>query len=123
MKKREVLLIIVLIVFGVIYRAVEKGKMQFVNDFSFYSDERHLRGSKFSEFPEKEKSFASVDKVTVENPAGEITVAKSGDGQVHLVSLIRVYYDDRGIVDTIRKKAVIRSVQANGELKISGAAV
>ena len=120
MKKREILLIIVLIVFGLIYRAVEKGKMQFVNDFSFYSDERHLRGSKFSEFPEQEKLFAAVDKITIENPAGEITVNKSSDGQVHLVSFMRVYYTDKSIVDEIRKKVVIRSVLDNGELKISG---
>ena len=122
MKKREILLIIVLIVFGVIYRAVEKGKMQFVNDFSFYSEERHLRGSKFAEFPEKEKLFAAVGKITIENPAGEVTVTRSSDGQVHLVSSIRVYYNDQRKVDEIRRKAVIRSVLDQGELKITGQA-
>lgn len=120
MKKREILLIVVLIAFGVIYRAVEKGKMQFVSDFSFYSEERHLRGSAFSEFPEKEKIFAAVDKIIIENPAGEITVNRSSDGQVHLISLMRVYYSDKRMVDEIRKKVVIRSVLDNGVLKISG---
>jgi hypothetical protein len=119
MKKREILLVIVLIVFGVIYRAIEKGKMQFVNDFSFYSDERRLKGSKFSEFPEKEKLFAAVDSITIDNPAGEITVNKSSDDQVHLVSFTRVYYSDKSIVDEIRKKVVIQTDLANGELKIS----
>ena len=120
MKKREILLIIVLVVFGVIYRAVEKGKMQFVNDFSFYSDERRLRGSKFSEFPEKEKLFPAVDKITIENPAGEITVSKSSDDQVHLVSFLRVYYTDNSVVSEIRKKAIIKTEIDHGELKITG---
>ncbi len=119
MRKREILLVIVLVVFGVIYRAVEKGKMQFVNDFSFYSDERRLKGSKFSEFPDKEKIFAAVNAITMENPAGEITVNKSSDGQVHLLAFTRVYYTDKGIVDGIRKKVAIQSVLDNGELKIS----
>lgn len=119
MKKREILLVIVLVVFGVVYRAVEKGKMQFVNNFSFYSDERRLKGSKFSEFPEKEKLFAAVDKVIIENPAGEISVTKSSDGQVHLVSFVRVYYTDKRIVDEIRKKVSVQADLKNGELKIS----
>jgi len=120
MKKREILLIIVLVVFGVIYRAVEKGKMQFVSDFSFYSDERRLKGSKFSEFAEEEKLFPAVDKIIIENQAGEVTVNESSDGQVHLVSFLRVYYTDKRVVDEIRKKANIKTELDHGELKISG---
>jgi hypothetical protein len=119
MRKREILLVIVLVVFGVIYRAVEKGKMQFVNDFSFYSDERRLKGSKFSEFPDKERIFAAANTITIDNPAGEITVNKSSDAQVHLLSITRVYYTDKSIIDGIRKKVVVQSVLDNGELKIS----
>jgi hypothetical protein len=120
MKKKEILLVIVLILFGVIYRAIEKGKIQFANDFSFYSETRRLKGSKFSEFPEKEKLFPAVDKITIQNPAGEVTVNRSSDGQVHLFSFLRVYYTDKDIVNEIRKKAIIKTDLDHGQLKISG---
>jgi hypothetical protein len=120
MKKREILLIIALVIFGVIYQAIEKGKVRLVDDFSFYSQERRLKGSKFSEFPEKEKLFPAVDKIIIENPAGEIDINKSSDGQVHLFSFLRVYYSDKSVVEEIRKKVNIKTDLDQGELKIYG---
>jgi hypothetical protein len=119
MKRKEIFLVVVLILFGVVYRAIEKGKVQFANDFSFYSESRRLKGSKFSEFPEKEKLFPAVDKITIENPAGEVTVNRSSDGQVHLFSFLRVYYTDKGVVNEIRKKAMIQTELDHGQLKIT----
>lgn len=120
MKKREIFLIIALIAFGVIYQAIEKGKVRFVNDFSFYSHERQLKGSKFSEFPEKEKLFSAINKIVIENPAGEVTINKSKDDQVHVISFLRVYYSDPSGVSEIQKKINIKTELDHGELKISG---
>lgn len=119
MKKKEISLIVILIVFGFIYQAVEKGKVRFVHDFSFYSHERRLKGNQFVEFPDKEKLFPAVKKIIIENPAGEVVISKSTDDQVRVMSFLRVYYSDKGDVDEIRKKIAVTAELRNGELKIA----
>ncbi len=120
MKKKEIVLITVLVIFGFLYQAIEKGKVRFVNDFSFYSDERKLKGSQFVEFPESEKLFTDVKKISIENPAGEIVINNSADDQVRVMSSLRVYYSDKRDVDEIRKKTAITTDLQNGDLKIAG---
>ncbi len=119
MKKREIFLVIALVLFGVIYQAVEKGKVRFAGDFSFYSDERKLKGSRFSEFPEAEKLFSEVERVTIENPAGEIIVNRSQDGQVHLIPLLRVYYKDKSDVEELRQRIAVKADLIGKELNVS----
>ena len=98
---------------------MKKARCRFVNDFSFYSDERQLKGSQFCEFPEKEKLFPAVSQIVIENPAGEVTVDKSADDQVHLVSFLRVYYSDKGSLDELRRRVEVKSDLDGGDLKIS----
>jgi len=119
MKKSEIFLIIALVLFGIAYHAIEKGKVQFGGDFSIFSDERKLMGSRFAEFSEPEKLFTAVERITIDNPAGEVVINRSGDGQVHLVSLLRVYYSDKGDVEDLRQKAEVMADLQGGELKIS----
>jgi len=120
MKKREIAVVILLIVFGFIYQAVEKGKARFLHDFSFYTNERRLSGSQFVEFSEQEKVFAAVIKLAIDNPAGEIDIVRSSDDQVRLLSFFRVYYSNKNDVDDIRKKISIKAEFHEKELKISG---
>ncbi len=72
------------------------------------------------EFTEKEKIFPAVTHIVVENPAGEITIHKSSDNQVHLLSFFRVYYSGKSDVKEIQKKTSIKTELQNNELKISG---
>lgn len=120
MKKRDLLIIVLLIAFGFFYQAIEKGKIRFMHDFSYYSDEKKLTGSRFVEFSEKEKIFPAVAHIIVENPAGEITIHESSDNQVHLLSFFRVYYSEKSDVQEIQKKTSIGTELQNDELKISG---
>ncbi len=119
MKKKEIFLVVALVVFGVVYQAVEKGKVRFAENFSAFTDERRLKGSRFAEFPGKEMQFPGVNRVVIENPAGEVTVERSADGQVHLASLLRVYYSDKSIVDELHKRTEVRSDLENGALTVS----
>jgi DUF4097 and DUF4098 domain-containing protein YvlB len=119
MKKREILLIVALVIFGFVYQAIEKGKVQFTKNFSFYSDERRLKGSQFVEFPEKEQLFSLVNKVIIENHAGEVTITKSSDDQVHVASFLRIYYSKKHDVDEIHKKIAIKTDFRDGDLKVS----
>lgn len=120
MKKREVVIIFLLIAFGLVYQAVEKGKIRFLHDFSYYLDEKRLTGSQFMEFSEKEKIFQAVNKIVIENPAGEININKSSDNRVRLLSFFRIYYSDKNDVDEIHKKTSIKTEFLDNELKISG---
>jgi hypothetical protein len=119
MKKREIVLIIALVVFGLIYQAIEKGRVRFAKDFSFYTHERQLKGSRFSEFPAKELLFPGVSRVVIENPAGEVSVGRSADGQVHLASILRIYYSDKGSLDELRRRTEVKNDLVDGVLKIS----
>lgn len=119
MKKREIVLIIALVAFGVIYQAIEKGRVRFAKDFSFYTHERRLKGSRFSEFPGQELLFPGVSRIVIDNPAGEVSVGKSADGQVHLDSILRIYYSDKSSLDEMRRQAEVKSDLVDGVLKIS----
>lgn len=120
MKKKEMIIVFLLIAFGLVYQAVEKGKIRFSQDFSYYSGDKRLTGSQFVEFSEKEKIFSEVNKIVIENPAGEININKSNDNQVRLLSFFRIYYSDKSVVDEIHKKTSIKTEFLDSELKISG---
>ena len=120
MKKKEWLVIVLLIVFGSIYHVVEKGKIRFLKDFSYYSDEKRLTGSQFLEFSEKEKVFQAVNEIVIENPAGAININKSRDNQVRLLSFFRIYYSNKSDVDKIYKKTSIKTELEENKLSISG---
>ena len=119
MKKKEWLVIFLLIAFGLIYQIVEKGKIRFSKDFSYYSDEKRLIGSQFAEFFEKEKIFQKVNEIVIENPAGEININRSKDGQVRFLAFFRIYYSNKSDVDKIYKKTSIKTEFHENELKIS----
>ncbi|MCX6557917.1 MAG: DUF4097 family beta strand repeat-containing protein [Candidatus Aminicenantes bacterium] len=121
MKKREIVIVVLLIVFGVVYNVVEKGRIRFAGDFSRYFDPMRLVSDRYSEFPQNEKIFPAPGKITIANPAGEITIDKSLDNQVHLFSFFRVYFQDKE--DTFSKKIVqharVLTQVENNELTVS----
>lgn len=119
MKKRELVLIAALIVFGVVYQAVEKGRVRFSKDFSFFGDDRRLKGTRFAEFPGREMQFPGVSRVTIENPAGEVAVGRSEDGLVHLASVVRIYHSGAGVPSASGRETEVRADMADGELKVS----
>ena len=96
MKKKEIVIIVLLIVFGFIYNAVEKGKIKFIDDFSQYFNETRLISEQYLEFPQKERIFPATNKITITNPAGEITIDKSADNQVHLLVIFQNLFFGQG---------------------------
>jgi len=120
MKKKEIVIIVLLIVFGFIYNAIEKGKTKFMDDFSLYFNEKRLISEQYIEFPQKERIFPTTNKITINNPAGEITINKSADSQIHLLSFFRIYFLKKGDVKKISQNARVIAKIENNELKISG---
>jgi DUF4097 and DUF4098 domain-containing protein YvlB len=121
MKKKEIVIIVLLIVFGFIYNAFEKGKIRWTDDFSRYFNERRLVSEQFVEFPQAERVFPAPGKITITNPAGEIHIDKSTDDQVHLSGNLKVYYSDRADVEKISRNVLIQAENENDELKVSAA--
>jgi len=120
MKKKEIVIIALLIAFGFIYNAFEKGKIKFIDDFSGYFDETRLVSEQYLEFPQKEQIFPAAEKITVTNQAGEITIDKSTDGQVHLLAFWRIYFLDQRDVEGIKQKVRVHAEAKNNELEIFG---
>ena len=122
MKKREIVIVGLLIAFGFIYNAFEQGKIKFGDDFSRVFNEKRLISEQFAEYPQKEMVFPAPQKILIDNPAGEITINKSADDQVHLATSFRVYYLDKGEAESIARNALVHAENENNELHISGAA-
>lgn len=118
MKRKEIFLVVVLVAFGLIYHAVEKGRMRFSKDFSFYANDRRPKGARFSEFPGRDLPFPEVSRIQIENPAGEVTVDRSGDGVVHLAAKVRVYHSDGESPDAAARSAEVRTDLDAGTLKV-----
>lgn len=101
MKKREIILVIAVIAFGVIYNFVKSGDIRFYSGCS--GDSRELVDRKYPvEFPQKEIQYvlketdaASIRKIKINNPAGDIEVGKSIDNTIRITPVIRVYHKDK----------------------------
>jgi hypothetical protein len=101
MKKREIILVIAVIAFGVIYNSVKTGDIRFVSGCS--PDYRELQDRKYPvEFPQKEIQYvinetdaASLKRIKINNPAGDIEVGKSIDNSIRITPVIRVYHKDK----------------------------
>lgn len=120
MKKKEIVIVVLLIVFGFIYNAAQKGKIKFIDDFSGYLNERRLIGGQYAEFPQKGMIFPAPNKIIIDNPAGEIIIDKSADDQVHLLPSFRVYYLHKADVEAISRNALVHAEIENNELHVSG---
>jgi DUF4097 and DUF4098 domain-containing protein YvlB len=72
------------------------------------------------EFPQKEIIFSTPNKISISNPAGEITINKSTDGQVHLLSFFRIYFSEKADVEKISRNASVHAKIENNELIIAG---
>jgi hypothetical protein len=120
MKKKEIVIVVLLMIFGFIYNAVQKNKIKFIDDFSGYLNERRLIGTHYAEYPQKGMVFPAPDKIAIDNPAGEIIIDKSTDGQVHLLTSFRVYYEDKADVEKISQNARFHAEINENTLNISG---
>ena len=122
MKRKEILLVVALVAFGLLYQAVEKGRVRVARDLSFYADDRRPKGTRFSEFPGGEASYDGVSRVVVANPAGEVVVGPSADGRVRFTSRLRVYHSGARAPENAGQEARARGDLADGTLKVSVAA-
>ena len=96
MKRKEILLIIAVIAFGVIYNFVKSGDIRFYSGCSVGS--RELLDRKHPvRFIQKEIEFpaGTIGKIKINNPAGDIEVEKSKDDSILVKPVIRVYHKNK----------------------------
>ena len=107
MKKKEILLVIAAIAFGIIYNLVESGDIRFYSGCSI--DSRRLIDKRHPvRFIQRKIEYTAdtINKIKINNPAGDIKVEKSKNDSILVKPVIRVYHKDKKkankICETIR---------------------
>ena len=78
MKKRDIILVFVVIAFGLLFNAIRKGKVDFSIHRSISSKAWELKDRDYPHhFPQEEIRFDLVDKIEIRNIAGNVEVEKA----------------------------------------------
>lgn len=112
MKKREVFLVIVIIVVGVIYNWVEKGELPFFDSIAPVTSRSLTDRSHPVSFPQEDIHYAetgNLQKVKIDNPAGHMEVVKSTDGSIRIAPLVRIYNRSKKQAEKMAKDISIQS--------------
>ena len=106
MKKRDIFIAIIVIMFGLAYQAYEDGKFE----FSFYEgcsfDRKMLVDKQYpNDFTYDEIVKTNIGKLQLDNAAGNIVVetAPAGETQVRIQPLVRIYSRDKSKAAEIAK--------------------
>lgn len=120
MKKREVIIVILLIAFGVLYNLYEEGDIDIV-----FFDECTISPTRLHDrhhpvlFPQEEIQRTDIRRIDIENTAGEILVEKSQDNTTTIKPVIQVYHKDRNKAEDIYHKIKIVTRAADGRIDIN----
>jgi DUF4097 and DUF4098 domain-containing protein YvlB len=96
MKKKEIIIVVVVIAFGIIYNFVKSSEIRFYSGCSVGSrsllDKKHPK-----DFIQKEIEYpaGTIGKIKINNPAGDIEVEKSKEGSILVKPVIRVYHKNK----------------------------
>lgn len=109
MKKKEFILVIIVIAVGFVFNSIKSGDIHFYSGCS--PDSRELLDSKYPvDFPQKEIRYvykesdaASIRQIKINNPAGDIQVGKSIDNTIRITPVIRVFHQDKEKAGNISK--------------------
>lgn len=119
MKKREIFIVIVVIVFGVLYNFFESGEADiFIFDECGIYPKGLIDRNHPVSFPQEEQVYNDVAGIEIENPAGEIFIKKSDNESVAVKPLIRVFHRDREIAKRIGEKIKISTMKDGNQVTI-----
>ena len=117
MRRREVLLVTILIVFGVLYHLSEEEGIRFFGACS--SDGRFLIDSdQAQDFPQPPHHFAGISALDIRNPAGEVVVERIEGDQLVVNSTIRVSHRDKKRAEKIYARLRVKNESISGNLKV-----
>ena len=115
MKKRDLLIAVAVIAFGIIYNAIRSGDIDVKFHTSIYDKPWELLDRNYPrDFPHEEIRFDRVDKIEIRCPAGDIEVERAAPGnndgrssQIRIQPAIRVYHKNKGKAEEIRQRMKI----------------
>lgn len=110
MKKRDIIIAVLVIAFGVTYNAIRTGDVRFYSGCS--SESRNLMDRRHPvPFPREDIRYepGSVKKFKINNPAGDIEVAKSTDGAILVKPVIVAHHRNKSKAEDIAKNVKITS--------------
>jgi DUF4097 and DUF4098 domain-containing protein YvlB len=115
MKKRDILIVIAVIAFGVIYNAIRSGDIDIKFHRSIYDKPWELIDRSYPrDFLPEEIHFARADKLEIRCPAGDIEVeraaAVSNDEnfpQIRIQPSIRIYHKNKDKAEALRQQMKI----------------
>jgi hypothetical protein len=118
MKRKEIFLVVVLILFGLTYHFFKSGDFYFFDACS--GDSRSLLDKGHShEFLMKALEFDHVNKLSIHNPAGNITFQKSGDNRVVVKMVKKVFHRKTGKAAEIEKNIQVGVNISGGDIDLN----
>ena len=120
MKKRDIIIAVIVIAFGLTYNAIRKGDIRFYDGCSSYSRSLLDRTHPVS-FPREDIRYeaGSIKKIKIDNPAGDIEVAKSTDGAILVKPVVVAYHRNKTKAGDIAKDVQVTSRVTDGKAVIS----
>ncbi len=123
MKRRDLIIVLAVLAFGVIYNFIESGEVYFSDGCS--SRRWGLQDMKHpNSFPRPELRYADsgIREIEFDNTAGGIEVVKSIGNEIRIQPEVRVFHRDRGEATELEKEVIItptRLKEDNGRLRIT----
>ncbi len=117
MRRKEILLVIVLIGFGLMYEFFDSSGNGFFQGCSFNS--RGLLEKTFIPFNVEASRFGDVQRLEIVNKAGSIVLKPSANGEATVRPEVRVYHKSQSRAEKIRKDILVTVKEENGTLKIT----
>jgi hypothetical protein len=116
MRRKEIFLIVILILFGLLYHLYKTGEEDVFISCSNGSrnllDKEHLH-----EFAGIKSVYDNIRVLEIENPAGNIQIGRSNGSQVEVKWIKQIYHRNENRVAGIREEIDVRPSQINGRLK------
>lgn len=121
MKKRDLIIVVVVLAFGMFYNFVESGEIAFSKGCSFSN--RTLRDRQHpNSFPRKALTFTAseVSIIEIDNRAGGIDVIKSEDDSITIKPEVRIYHRRKERARDIEKDIkILTRVNSEGKVHIT----
>ena len=121
MKRKEIFIVIALIVFGIAYHFYKSGEIDLITKNGFFislNSTKLLDKNHQNNFIEKEINLHGIKKIKIINIAGEIIVERSKDNTTIIKPIICIYHKNKSTAKEIYNKIKIRSEKSKENIKI-----
>ena len=121
MKRKEIFIVIALIIFGIAYHFYKSGEIDLITKNGFYiglNSTKLLDKNNQNNFIEKEINLHGIKKIKIINIAGEIIIERSKDNTTIIKPIICIYHKNKSLAKEIYNKIKIRSEKSKEKIKI-----